>query len=133
MRAFALTVRRGGPNLTPGEPNGLADIVAVSNGTDLKSHTMPQLAHYLSRLRPIDLPVVDKTGIDGRYDVHFDLARLAARKKPDAGEEGDRSLVEAPSTIFNDALRPYGLELQSRKLLVDVLVIDRAHSDPTTN
>ncbi len=133
MRAFALTVRRGGQKLTPGEPNGLADIIAVSNGTDLKNHTMPQLAHYLSRLRPIDLPVVDKTGIDGRYDVHIDLARLAEGKKPDAGAEGDRSLVEAPSTIFNDALRPYGLELQSRKLLVDVLVIDQAHSDPTTN
>jgi len=135
MRAFALTVRRGGPKLTPGEPNGLADIITGSSGTDLRSHTMAQLAHYLSRFAPIGLPVVDKTGIDGRYDMHIDLAPLAEGKKlenaPGAGER--RSLVEAPSTIFNDALRPYGLELESRKLLVDVLVIDQAHSDPTTN
>ena len=135
MRAFALTVRRGGPKLTPGELNGLADIIVVSTGTDLKNHTMPQLAHYLSRFGPIGLPVVDKTGIDGRYDVHIDLARLAGGKKPEdaAGAAGDRSLVEAPSTIFNDALRLYGLELRSRKLPVDVIVIDEAQSDPTPN
>jgi uncharacterized protein (TIGR03435 family) len=132
MRAFALIVRRSGPKLTPGDPNGLTDIIAVSNGTDLKNHTMLQLAHYLSRL-PIGLPVVDRTAIDGRYDVHIDLAGLAARKKPDAGAVGDSSLVEAPVTIFNDALRPYGLELQSQKLPVDVIVIDKAQSDPTPN
>jgi len=134
MRAFVLSVGRGGPKLTPAGPNGLTDIVAVSNGTDLKSHTMPQLAHYLSRL-PIGLPVVDQTGIAGRFDVHIDLAGLAAGKKPKgpAGGEGSQALVEAPATSFREALRPYGLELQSRKLPVEVIVIDHAERDPTPN
>ena len=80
------------------------------------------------------LTMVDKSGIDGRYDVHLDLTRLAAGKKSEdaAGAGGDR-LLEAPSTMFNDALRPYGLELRSRKLLVDVIVIDQVKSDPVPN
>jgi len=132
MRALALTVSRGGTKLTAGEPSGRADVIAMSNGTDLKNHTMPQLAHYLSRL-PIGLPVVDKTGLDGRYNVHIDLAQLAAGKKPDAAVGRDGSPIDPPSTISNDALRPYGLELQSRKLPVDVIVIDAARIDPTPN
>jgi uncharacterized protein (TIGR03435 family) len=132
MSALALIARRGGPRLIPGDPNGLTDIIAGSNGTDLKNHTMLQLAHYLSRL-PIGLPVVDKTAIDGRYDVHLDLAALAAGKKPGAGAAGDQSLVDPPTTIVNDALRPYGLELQPRKLPVEVIVIDEAQRDPTPN
>jgi uncharacterized protein (TIGR03435 family) len=60
---------------------------------------------------------------------------LAGRKKPEdaGGAAGDQSLAEAPSTIFNDALRLYGLELRSRKLPVDVLVVDEAQTDPTPN
>jgi uncharacterized protein (TIGR03435 family) len=131
MRAFALTVRRGGPKLTAGASNGLADIVAGSDGPELKNHTMPQLAHYLSRL-PIGLPVVDTTGIDGRYDVRITLRPLLDTKKPENPVDVDQARVEL-SSIVNDALRPFGLELRSRMLLVNVIVIDQAHSEPTPN
>jgi hypothetical protein len=49
--------------------------------------------------------------------------------------DGIRSTVKTygPIPVFNDALRPYGLELQSRKLLVDMLVVDQALSNPTAN
>ena len=128
MRAFALTLRRGGLRLTAGEANGLADVVATSDGTDLKNHTMQQLAHYLSRL-PIGLPVVDTTGIAGRYDVRIVLAE---GKKPGNPADADGSRAQLP-TIVDDALRPYGLELQSRTLPVDVIVIDEARREPTPN
>jgi uncharacterized protein (TIGR03435 family) len=131
MKAFALTVRRGGPKLTVAAANGLADIVAGSDGTELRNHTMPQLAHYLSRL-PIGLPVVDTTGIDGRYNVRITLGLLPDSKKPENPVDADRSRVEL-SSIVNDSLRPYGLELRSRMLPVRVIVIDQAHSEPTPN
>jgi uncharacterized protein (TIGR03435 family) len=131
MRAFALTVRRGAPKLTAGAPNGLADVVAASDGTELKNHTMQQLAHYLSRL-PLGLPVVDMTGIDGRYDVRIAMGQLGDSKKPENSVSADQSRVELPTAV-NDALRRYGLELRSRALTVSVLVIDEANSEPTPN
>jgi len=102
MRAFALTVRRGGPKLTVGAPNGLADIVTGSDGADLKNHTMPQLAHYLSRL-PIGLPVVDSTGLDGRYDLRVNTGSRDG-KKPENPEDADRS----PSALSSVVTMPFG-------------------------
>jgi uncharacterized protein (TIGR03435 family) len=131
MRAFALTVRRGGPKLSAGAANGLADVVGGSDGAELKNHTMQQVAHYLSRL-PIGLPVVDTTGIDGRYDLRITLGPLPRAKKPENPVDADRSPGELPS-IVNDALRPYGLELRSRMLPVNVIVIDQASREPTPN
>jgi uncharacterized protein (TIGR03435 family) len=132
MRAFALTVRRGGPKLTAGKPDGLADVVAASDGTELKNHTMEQVAHYLSRL-PIGLPVVDTTGIAGRFDLHINLAALSDGKKPENPAGPSQSPGDALSTIVNDALQSYGLELRSRMLPVKVLVIDEARREPTPN
>lgn len=133
MRALALTRAPGGPKLTPGDPDGLADIVAAAGGTELKNHTMLQVAHYLSRLGP-DLPVVDTTGITGRYNVQLVLAPPAGGKKGDASVDADTraALAESRVTAFGDALRPHGLRLESRRVQLDVLVVDRAEM-PSAN
>jgi uncharacterized protein (TIGR03435 family) len=132
MRAFALTARRGGPKLKPGAANGLADILAGPDGAELKNHTLSQVAHYLSRL-PIGLPVVDVTGIEGRYDFQLSLGQRGAEKKPSTAADSALSLAAATSTIVSDALQTYGLELQSRTLRVPVIVIDEARPEPTPN
>jgi hypothetical protein len=108
------------------------DIRAGPDGAELKNHTMSQVAHYLSRL-PIDLPVVDTTGIEGRYDFGLTLGQRTADKKPETAGETSPSLRAVQSTVVNDALRPYGLELQSRTLHVPVIVIDEARREPTPN
>jgi uncharacterized protein (TIGR03435 family) len=131
MRALALTVRRGGTKLTRGDQSGLANIISMGLETELKNHTMREVAHYLSRLGPIGMPVVDATGIDGRYDVVLNMAPLAAGKKADPTVE-ERDLAQAPVTGFSDTLQRYGLTLQSRKVPLEILVIDRAEM-PTAN
>jgi hypothetical protein len=58
--------------------------------------------------------------------VHLGVLQFGAGKRPDESSgPADRAMAEAPSTIFNDALRPYGLEIQSRSLPVK-------SSSPTT-
>jgi uncharacterized protein (TIGR03435 family) len=80
----------------------------------------------------IDLPVVDKTGLEGPWDFHLDV-RLAP---PPGSATG--AIVAGPGpgstdgpTIF-EAVEQIGLKLEPRKVPVPVLVVDHL-AMPTEN
>lgn len=75
--------------------------------------SLADFAGMLMQLRGIDLPIVDHTGIPGRYD-------LMLKSAPSATREADTSLLFA---LIQDQL---GLRLVSGKAPMDVLVIDHA-------
>jgi uncharacterized protein (TIGR03435 family) len=80
------------------------------------SVTMPQIAFALGRL--LGRPVVDATGLRGRFDVlvEYDPTSVNLDAAPDGG---------APSlaAALQESL---GLRLESRRAPIEVLVIDRA-------
>jgi uncharacterized protein (TIGR03435 family) len=79
--------------------------------------SMLGLAQYLSRQPNVDRPVLDRTGLNGRYDVSALLA-----VKPRKGANPDNSVF----TTIQD----FGLKLESQKGIVDLLVIDHAEKPP---
>jgi uncharacterized protein (TIGR03435 family) len=75
---------------------------------------------------PLRTPVIDKTGLTGRYDFTVDLSSYLADAKP--GQQPDMT------GIMISALREQlGLNLDSRKESVEVLVIDHAEKSPSGN
>lgn len=77
------------------------------------------------------LPIVDKTGLTGKYDYGFDYA-------PDrpASQEQTAAMGAAmdPGPDFLTALqRQLGFKLEKKKVPIDVLVIDRADRVPVEN
>jgi uncharacterized protein (TIGR03435 family) len=76
--------------------------------------SMSQFAQFLQRL---GRPVIDKTGLTGRYD--FDLAFA-----PMGSSTGDVPPDPARPTIFIALEEQLGLKLQSTKGPLDVIVID---------
>jgi len=101
VEGYALVVAKNGPKLKPGtEDKGRGTAVFGSEPIRLegKNSSMADLAHYLSIL--IHRPVVDETGLGGRYD--FNLSALSG------------------------ALDELGLRLQAKKIPVPMLVIDHA-------
>jgi len=101
-----------------------------------RSMTLGQFASELGKLFPELPPVVDSTGIAGRYDmtINFSPSRvLAGIGVPSAG--GDAAASEPNGAIsFTEALsRQLGLKLQSRKVMAPVLVIDYVNEMPTEN
>jgi uncharacterized protein (TIGR03435 family) len=80
--------------------------------------SMSNLAAQLER--PAGLPVVDKTGLTGSYDIKFDYA-------PDVGKESS-----LPS-LFTALQETLGLRLEQQKVPVDFVVIDRVDRVPTEN
>ena len=68
----------------------------------------------------IKAPVVDETGLAGKYDVRIEML---------PGESPDDS-VEYRMSL---ALAKLGLRLESRKTEVTLLVVDSASKTPTAN
>ncbi len=72
---------------------------------------------------PVDLPVVDMTGLAGFYDLTLDWV-------PESGQLGD-----SPSglTLVVALEEQLGLKLETRKAPVEMLVVDHADRVPTEN
>jgi len=86
-------------------------------GSNPVGRTMQALAEYLSRLPNVDRPVLDRTGIKGRYDV----SPLSAAVRSKRGNSDD--------SIFT-SVQDFGLKLDSQKGTIEVLVIHHAEKPP---
>jgi uncharacterized protein (TIGR03435 family) len=136
MKALVVTARKEALKLTRGDQDGLPDMNGPLTEVVLTNQTFGDFAHSLGRIRSVGAPVVDGTGIEGRYNFVLDLGRIAdGGKKPvaDATTDAAPSLPPDPVSVLNGALRPYGLSLQARNAPVQVVVVDRANQTPTAN
>lgn len=69
-------------------------------------------------------PIVDQTGLKGRYDFRIDVARMAAnRQEP----------IDRVAMLITTLQEQLGLKVDSRKDWVDILVIDYAEKILTGN
>jgi uncharacterized protein (TIGR03435 family) len=115
---YDLLVTKNGPKLTPhandkeGTSSQGRDGVYHMTGTDL---TMTGLSSFLAG--HLDRPVIDRTGIQGRYDVKLEWS------SPQAAE------ATLPS-IFSALPEQLGLRLEAGKGPVEILVVDSV--DPPT-
>ena len=113
----------------------------ANNKFEAKKVTMASLAGMLERF--LDRPVVDLTGVNGSYDVAFDLtpedyrvmlirAATAAGlvMSPEALRVLDGS--PAPASLF-EGLNRFGLKLEPYKAPLDMLVVDSVRKTPTEN
>ncbi len=136
MPIYSLTVAKGGPklresapNTTPEGPPALAFVI-YPDGVKLPafSATMGELASVMQRAA-LDRPVIDQTGITGRYD--FDLEWL-----PDENQFGGLGLKPNPdqpkADLFAAVQVQLGLKLEATRGPVDVLVVDKAEK-PSEN
>jgi len=119
MPVFALTVARSGPRMVTNtsDPNGwMNQQNGMRNGVhleDLKNASMGDLALILQF--QVDRPVVDQTGLKGRYD--FKLQWLT--------DEAQTPSPDAPPGLFTAIQDQIGLKLDRVKAPADTLVIDK--------
>ena len=120
VSGYALIVAKHGPRLQPtkGAPfPGFRSNVSPGNLKGL-NWSMDDLATYTSSL--LGEPVANETAIPGRYDFSIEYA-------PDDAPSSD-----LPS-LFTAMQETLGLRLVSRKVPVQMLVIDRIDETPTPN
>jgi uncharacterized protein (TIGR03435 family) len=119
MPVYALTVAKGGTKMTPstGDPNGLPSENGGGGGNIRSFHftntSMPDLALFM--LVEVDRPVVDHTGLQGRYDFPLKFSR----------DETSTTDPDAPPRIFTAIQEQVGLKFEPVKAPADVIVIDK--------
>ncbi len=120
---FALAVAKNGPKIQP-----VADVGGHNNDNrpgkiQRQRTTIGDFASALSFI--LRQPVVDETHMEGRYNV---VLTYTPERGPDSPPEAN----DGPS-IFTALEEQLGLKLETRKVPVDVLVIDRCQKLPTEN
>lgn len=127
MDVYALTVAKGGEKMTPstGDPNGVFDENDRDSGGIRTMRTanisMPEFALVMKFY--MDRPVVDQTGLTGRYDFQLKWTFDDSRVPPAS---------DAPPGLFTAIQEQIGLKLESTKAQTDVLVVD-ALQHPSAN
>lgn len=129
LGVFALTVGKGGPKFKESETQGEMAMQGGRGGRfsgTVQRITMAQAADLLSQ--PLNRPVVDETGLKGRYDVTIDVAAYL-------GNEAQMKEIQADPTqiIFAIVQEQLGLKLEPKKSTVQLLIVDGAERVPTEN
>lgn len=125
---YTLTLAKGGPKFPESPTEGTFQI-EHTNSFVLRAHhaRLADLAQGISD--EIGRPVVDQTGLTGRYEIEMNLTPYVTK----AGEGGNPGQLDIMSILFTGLQEILGLKLESGKASVDVLVIDHVEKAPTEN
>jgi uncharacterized protein (TIGR03435 family) len=127
MPVFALTVAKDGPKLTKttGDPNGRPS-QSVRGGSgerhiEFTNTSMKDMT--LLMLLEVDRPIVDQTGLQGKYDFKLNFTNDESRAPTDGS---------APPGLFTAMQEQLGLKLEPVRAPAPVLVVDSVQR-PTAN
>jgi len=119
---YVLTAAKAPTKLVKSEPGIESSTNSGHGRLDARSTTLRRLAEILGR--STDRPVVDRTGIEGSFDIHLEWTPEDPRA---ASKQGDTGV-----SLFAAIAQQLGLRLEPQKAAVDILVIDHAER-PTDN
>jgi uncharacterized protein (TIGR03435 family) len=113
-------------------PNSTADWQTVNGSHSRRGkQSMGDLAHYLSV--ELERPVIDATGLAGKYDIMLDFVMEPVQRGPCPPLCLPAAPLAAGPTLFKAVESQLGLKLESKKGMIDVLVIDHIERAPTAN
>jgi uncharacterized protein (TIGR03435 family) len=114
VKGYALLLDKGKSKLVPAKgPTG--ELYILPNGIQGNGVSLKTLADLLSR--PLGRPVLDKTGLDGTYDVKLEFAPL----------NDPESTLPSPPAAIEEQL---GLKLESATVPREILVVDHVERVP---
>lgn len=137
LSVYVLSVAKGGPKLTKseGDPNGLPGLFFRGKLGDLgvRNANMGDFTGLMQEA-VLDRPVLDQTGITGRYDFTLvwtpddsQFAGMGVKIPPPAADDG-----KAPPNLYTAIQEQIGLKLEATKAPADVMVVDHVEK-PSEN
>jgi uncharacterized protein (TIGR03435 family) len=83
------------------------------------------LADLLNHVAPLESPIVDMTGVAGRFQLVLEVSLIPHTAVPDL----EALVVRA----FNDGLGRLGLRMERRKGPIETIVVDHVESSPAAH
>jgi uncharacterized protein (TIGR03435 family) len=135
LSVYAITVAKTGSRLTPsqGDPNGLPGNFFRGLGDMVNVNSTLQDFAGVMQAAVLDRPVVDQTGLTGRFDFMLkwtpDESQFSGMgvKVPPPSDKAD-----APPSLYTAIQEQLGLKLDPVKAPVDVMVVDHVEK-PSEN
>jgi uncharacterized protein (TIGR03435 family) len=147
---YALVAGKDGPKLKPplpptdnpgptalgpdGKPRPLIMIGFPASGVVIHAPavTLAALAEAISRFT--FKPVVDMTGIEGRYqfELTFEPETMGGISDPRVAQDGTK-IVADPAPLLSNAVQQYGLRIEARKAQLELLTVTHVEKTPTEN
>jgi uncharacterized protein (TIGR03435 family) len=131
ISVYALIVGKDGPKLKKSGENAAPKLSGASAGggasrLQINGMTLGNLVNILSNI--LDRPVLDMTGIEGRYDFSLEV---------DAQDPAGTRALPAPEGVTSGSIfssfRELGLNLEPRKAPFECIVVDKAERVPAEN
>ena len=146
MSAYVLSVGKDGSKLKPTQIQGTLPGIGIRPGTggitlNVINAAIPDFTGFLQIL-VLDRPVVDKTGLTGRYDFQCTFSPDDSQfnghppQFPNQGNKADNGSSEAAApaapSLYDAFQQELGLRLSAEKTGVDAIVIDHVEK-PSAN
>ena len=129
FQVFVLAPGKNGAKLQESKSEGESEIVPQPNSmtVTIQRAGVSQMIEMMTPL--LGAPVIDETGLKGRYDITANLAKYAGEMQPGAG-----GAPPDPLSLISSALEgELGLKLERRKMPLEQLVVDHIEKAPTEN
>jgi uncharacterized protein (TIGR03435 family) len=128
LPAYVLVVGKNGPKVHKSTTEGESSIQPDRARMTVAVQRTPisQLVEVLATV--LRAPVLDETGLRGNYDITVNLAKYI----PTDRLAGDPPL-DPFALIMTGLQEELGLKLESRKVQLELVVVDRAEKIPTEN
>ena len=104
------------------------------NKLEAKKVNLASLIDSLAKF--VDRPIVDMTGLTGRYDLtlEYSIEELRGLVRSSGGDASRIPDIPGDPTVsIFSSLEGIGLKLEARKAPIEIIVIDRAEKIPTAN
>jgi uncharacterized protein (TIGR03435 family) len=121
--AYVLTVAKGGPKFKAREQEGYTNIQVTGNSIRLERGPLSRMTQLLSTA--LGRPVIDRTGLNGLYDLSLQWDDAPAREAGVAGLDVPAAPGNDHGSIFTAIQDELGLRLEPKQAPVEVIVIDR--------
>ena len=134
LPVYVLVVTKGGPKFKASlEDGGPPDVAPDGQGgLSFKNWPMPVFADWLTGMPAVGRPVIDRTGLEGRYSFDANLFDLPKDISPrDMKIAMGRS--DTNDAIFSTLPEQLGLKLEAQKAPTQIIVIDHADKVPVEN
>jgi len=133
LPAYVMTVVKSGHKLTTNESGGLLPGFGGRGpgAVGARNSTMADFATFLQS-RLLDRPVVDQTGLTGKFDFQFQWRPEQLGGQPGATPAPLPPEVESRPDMFTAFQEQLGLKLESTRAPVEVYVIDKVQK-PSDN
>ena len=126
LRSYVLTVAKSGHKLRESAADAKTSRQNSATGTVARAVTMGEFADFIAG--PLKAPVVDMTGLKGKYDFVRGLYSLPSGEC--AGHE--TGFADTNGIIISALQGELGLKLESKRESVEVLVMDHVEK-PSAN